>query len=341
MAIKNQWNIFVTQELLPAGRSILEAAAKVTYSPHDRPLTEDEVIELAGDADALVSPFAEPNRIFSEKVISRLPNLKALGWVGAGFDHIDLDAATKRGIYVSCNDVQSATVADQVFALMLSAARRIVPAANAVKRGDWERQGYRMYSQFMGRNVHHKTLGIVGLGRIGTEVARRARGFDMEILYTDEHPRAELERDFRITKVDFTELLKESDFIACCVPLNNATNKMFGRQEFSLMKPECIFINASRGKCADTDALYDALKRGIIERAALDVIDPEPVPSTHPLLQLSNFLLVPHIAAITHETETLRHCAVAEETIRTLSGFRPRKLLNPAVLAVRLLPSDV
>lgn len=334
------WTIFVTQELRPSARAILERVAHVRYSPHERPLTEPEVIEFSKNPDALLSPFAEPHRVFSAKVISALPNLKVLGWVGAGFDHIDLEAATARGIYVTCNDIQSATVADHVFALMLCMARRVVPSWEAVRRGDWEKEGYHLYRRFVGLNVHDKTLGIAGLGRIGAEVMKRAVAFDMRVIYHDQQRRLDLEDEFGVVPVDFSTLLRDSDFLSCNLPLNEQTHSIFNRTAFAQMKHSCIFVNTSRGKCVDTDALCEALKSKAIDSAALDVVEPEPFPSDHPILRLPNFVLVPHTAAITEETEERRHCAVAEETVRVLRGFRPRKLLNPDVVLVRPLPIE-
>jgi glyoxylate reductase len=297
------------------------------------------MIDLAAEADAFVSAFAEPHRVFSRRVIEASRNLKVIGWTGVAFEHIDLDAATERGVYVTYQDSQCPTVADQAFGLILCAARRLIAASEAVRSGRWETEGLFFNLSFVGRDVHHQTLGIVGLGRIGTGVARRARGFDMRILYFDTIRREDLEKELAAVAVPFETLLKESDYISCCLPLNSSTTRLFGRKEFALMKPTCTFVNTGRGAVVDTEALYDALRNRQIEMAALDVIDPEPIPSDHPILKLDNLILVPHIAGVTRETRQRLHVAVAQDTVQVLCGFRPLKLLNPEVLAVRPLPA--
>ena len=319
---------------------MLERAASARFEGFERPLTEDDMIQLGSEVDAFISPFAEPFQIFSRRVIEAASNLKVIGWVGAGFEHIDLDAATARGVYVTYNDIQCAAVADQVMALLLCAAKRVVPSYEAVRNGEWQAKGYKLYREFIASDVHHKTIGIAGLGRIGAGVARRARGFDMRILYYDAVPHTDLERELGVRRVDLETLLRESDFVSCNLPLNVDTSRIFDASAFSMMKPTSIFVNTSRGKCVDTEALYEALKSGRIEMAALDVIDPEPFPADHPLLRLPNFILVPHNAAITRETREQQHIEAVEETLRVLEGYRPRKLINPQVLTVRPLPAD-
>jgi len=331
------WRIFLAQSILPEGREILETVGVVRENPIGRPLTESEMIELASDSDAFVSTFAEPNRVFSARVIEASKNLKVIGWCGVGFDHIDLDAATARGIYVTYVDVQCPTVADQALALILCAAKRILPAYQAVRAGRWEKEGIFLNLNFLGHDVHHKTVGIAGLGRIGGGVAKRCKGFDMRVLYYDQVRRNDLENELGVEPVPFEGLLRESDYICCCLPLTTHTNRIFDGHAFRLMKPTCIFVNVSRGVCVDTTALYDALRTRQIEMAALDVIDPEPFPSDHPILTLDNLILVPHIAGLTLETRSRQHIWVAEDTVRVLNGFRPLKLLNPDVEAVRPL----
>jgi len=329
--------VFVTQPLLPEGRKILQDCATIHDNPLGRPLTEDEIIELASRADAFVSTWAEPHRIFSRRVIQACQNLKVIGWVGVAFDHIDVDAATEAGVYVTYQDLQCPAVADHAFGLLLCAARRLYPAVAAVRAGRWAQEGYFLLLNFMGREVHHKTIGVVGMGRIGSGVARRARGFDMRVLYYDRNRRPDLEAELGIVPVSLETLLKESDFISCHLPLSDTTRRLFGKREFALMKKTCTFVNTGRGGVVDTEALYEALRERRIEMAALDVIDPEPLPAGHPILDLENLILVPHMAGATHETRMALHIAVAEDTKRVLSGFQPRKLLNREVLARRPL----
>jgi len=338
MSDDGKFTIYLTQPMLVEGKRILANIAEIRENPKGRPLTEDEIIEWAASADAFVSTWAEPHRIFSRRVIEACTNLKVIGWVGLGFDHIDLDAATERGVYVTYLDVQCPTVADHTFALILCAARRLFHAYDAVKAGRWEREGYFFLLNFVGRNVHHQTLGIVGLGRIGGAVAKRAKGFDMKIIYYDEMRRADLENELGVIPVSLETLLRDADIISCNLPLTPTTRKLFGTKEFGLMKPTCTFVNTGRGAVVDTDALYEALRTRRIEMAALDVVDPEPLPSDHPLLKLDNVVIVPHMAGATFETRLAQHIAVAEDTVRVLNGVRPVKLLNPEVLTRRFLP---
>ncbi len=340
MTRDTKWEIFVTQPILPEGREILARVASVRENPLGRPLTEAEMVELASGADAFVGTFAEPNRVFSARVISAAKNLQVIGWNGVGFDHIDLDAATEHGVYVTYVDVQCPTVADQAFTLILCAAKRLLPACNAVREGRWEKEGIFFNLDFIGRDVHHTTLGIAGLGRIGAEVARRGKGFSMRILYFDAIRRNDLEEELGVIPVPFETLLRESDYIVCSLPLTPQTFRLFDRKAFRLMKPTCILVNTSRGGCIDTEALCDALGSRQIEMAALDVIDPEPLPANHPILKLDNLILAPHIAGLTRETRSRQHVWVAQDTVRVLEGFRPLKLLNPDVLKVRPLPEE-
>jgi glyoxylate reductase len=298
------------------------------------------MVEMASGADAFVGTFAEPNRVFSARVIAAAEKLKVIGWNGLSYEHIDLDAATQRGIYVTYVDISCPLVADHAFALILCAARRIIPANEAVREGRWEREGIFFNLNFLGTDVHHKTLGIVGLGRIGGGVAKRANGFDMRVLYYDQGKREDLEREFGVRPVSLEVLLRESDFIVCGLPLTPQTRKLFNKKAFQTMKRTCIFVNVSRGGCVDTDALYEALHTRQIEMAALDVIDPEPIPSDHPILKLDNLILSPHIAGLSGECRSQAHIWVAQDVVRVLNGFRPLRIHNLDVLKVRPLPEE-
>lgn len=332
--------IFVTQPILPEALEILHQAGNVYQNDRNRPLTEDEMIDIATtlNPDAYVDTFAEPHRIFSARVIQASPNLKVIAWNGVGYDHIDLEAAAQRGVYVTYVDLHCATVSDHAFALLIAAARRIVPAANAVRAGRWEREGTYINVEFVGTNVHHKTIGIVGLGRIGGGLARRAAGFDMQILYFDQVRREELERQLGAIQTDFDTLLARSDYVCCCLSLSETTRNIFDSAAFAKMKPSAIFVNITRGACVNTDALYESLHQRRIQMAALDVIAPEPLPTDHPILQLDNVLLVPHMAGLTRETRLQAHIAVATDALRVLQGYRPSLILNLAVETVRPLP---
>ncbi len=336
----NRWDILLTQPLQPAAREILNAVADLRQEANDIALSEDDMVRLGQKSDAFISTYAEQHRVFSSRVLRASKNLKVIGWVGAGFDHIDVDVATELGIYVTYNDVQCAAVSDQTMALLLCVTRKLAPAYAAVRRGDWESKGFKLYRDFFAPEIHHKTIGIAGLGRIGAGVARRAHGFDMNIIYFDGRNNEEAERTLGARRVDFETFLSTADFICCCLPLDDNTRRIFNKSAFAQMKPSAIFVNTSRGKCVDTEDLYNALASGNIAAAALDVVDPEPIPSSHPILQLENFLIVPHLGATTVETREQQHLDVANETLRVLNGYRPHKLLNPEVLKVRPLPEE-
>jgi glyoxylate reductase len=276
--------------------------------------------------------------VFSARVIEASRNLKVIAWNGLGYDHIDPDAATQRGVYVTYVDLHCATVSDHAFALLIAAARRIVPAANAVRAGRWEEGGTYVNMEFVGTDVHHQTIGIVGLGRFGGGLARRAVGFAMQILYFDQIRREELERQLGAIPTDFDTLLARSDFVCCCLSLSETTRHFFDHTAFAKMKRSAIFVNITRGACVNTDALYEALRQRQIQMAALDVIEPEPLPTHHAILQLDNLLLVPHMAGLTRETRSRAHIAVATDAVRVLEGYRPSLVLNPGVEAIRPLP---
>lgn len=334
--------IYVTQPILPEGRAVLDTIAEVHENALGRPHTEGEMIEIAKRLNpaAFLGTFAEPNRVFSRRVIEAAPNLKVIAWNGLSHEHIDLAAASEHGIYVTYVDIHCPAVSDHAFALLTAAARRIVPAVEAVRAGRWEREGIFFNIEFTGTNIHGRTIGIVGLGRIGAGVAKRATGFDMNILYCDPVRRPEIEKQTGAHYVPFETLLAESDFVCCCVPLNPATRHMFGRRAFGLMKKTAMFINVSRGGAVDTEALHEALAGGLIEMAALDVIEPEPFPSSHPLLKLTNIILVPHMAGLSRETRRESHIVVAKDAVSVLQGYRPALLLNPDVVDVRPLPEN-
>jgi glyoxylate reductase len=337
--VSEKFRIFVTQPILAEGLAILEQHAEVRQNLRGRPLTEAEMVEVGKefDPDAYVGTFAEPNRVFSSNVIAASKRLKAIGWNGLSNEHIDLQAATARGIYVTYVDISCPPVADQAFALLLAAARLVIPADGAVRAGEWQKEGVFLYKRFIGRDVHHRTIGIVGMGRIGAGVARRAAGFDMRILYHDQIRRKDIEDQFGAEAVDFQTLLCESDFVCCCLSLSQQTREFFDADAFAQMKPDAIFVNVTRGGCVDTDALVVALQERRIEMAALDVIAPEPLPADHPILKLDNVILAPHVAGVTRESRVQAHVDVAEDTIRVLRGKIPKLLMNKEVIDVRPL----
>jgi glyoxylate reductase len=244
-----------------------------------------------------------------------------------GFDNIDIPAATARGILVgNTPGVLTETTADFAFTLLLAAARRVVEGVDYVRAGRWRTWGPLLLT---GPDVHHATLGLVGLGRIGVEMAKRARGFDMRVLYSDVVRRADLEASYGLEHTSLEDLLRQADFISLHTPLTPQTHHLIGHEQLRMMKPSAILVNTSRGPVVDTEALAEALRAGAIGGAALDVTDPEPLPADHPLVALPNCIVVPHIASASHATRAAMARIAAENLLAGLHGAPLPAGLNP------------
>ncbi len=251
-------------------------------------------------------------------------DLKVISQIAVGFDNIDVKEASARGIRIgNTPGVLTDTTADFTFALLMAAARRIGEGIDFVRQGKWQTWGLTL---LLGQEVYGKTLGIVGMGRIGQAVAKRARGFDMKILYTDRMRIKEAEKELKAEYRSFEELLRQSDFVSLHVNLNEQTRDLIGSKEFELMKPSAILINTARGPIVDQEALYEALKNGKIAYAALDVTDPEPLPPDDKLLSLPNVIVVPHIASATVTART-KMCLMAVQNL--VAGLKGEKLPFP------------
>ena len=262
-------------------------------------------------------------------VLRRNPQLKIVSNVAVGIDNIDLRAAIKHGIMVTNTPgVLTETTAEFAWALAMAAARRVVEGDRFVRAGKWKEW---MLMGFLGRDLFGKTLGICGLGRIGSAVARRARGFNMRIVYTQRHRNEAKERELDATYVDKTTLLKESDFVVLVLPLTPETRHYIGPKELKAMKATAILVNVARGPIVDEKALVHALKTGTIAGAGLDVFEREPKVQRG-LLRLPNVVLAPHIASASMETRTRMACMAAENCVAALTGQRPPNLVNPEVL---------
>lgn len=258
------------------------------------------------------------HRTVDGSLMDQFPDLRVISNHGVGVDHIDLKAAKERGIPVgNTPGVLDGAVADMAFALLLAAARRLAEGDRYARRPDvvafatGERHG---------RDVHGATIGIIGMGNIGMQIAKRARGFDMKILYHNRHPRPTVERDLDAHGVGLDTLLSESDFVVLMVPLTEATRNMIGRRELSLMKPTASLINIARGGVVDTMALTETMLAGRIFAAALDVTEPEPLPRDHPLLQLENVTLTPHLGSATVQTRRRMAELSVENLLAGLEG---------------------
>lgn len=260
-------------------------------------------------------------------MLEAAPLLKIASTISVGVDNFDLDYFRQRGLMLAHTPgVLTEATADTIFALILATARRVVELADYVKAGRWK--GSIGEAQF-GVNVHGKTLGLIGMGRIGSAVARRARhGFGMSILYHNTRPNPEAERELGARYVSRDALLSQADFVCLMLPLTPATERMFGAREFGLMKRSAIFINASRGRIVDEAALIAALQENTIYGAGLDVFEVEPLPVSSPLLQLPNVVALPHIGSATHETRL----AMAELAVANLiAGLRGEPVPHLAV----------
>jgi glyoxylate reductase len=263
-------------------------------------------------------------------------NLKVVSNYAVGFNNIDVGAATERGIYVTNTPgILTDTTADCAFALLMAAARRIPEADRHVRAKKWIHAWGP--SMFIGSDVNGKTLGVVGLGRIGSAVAKRARGFNMKIIYNDVSRREDLEGELGITYRPLDEVLAESDFLSMHVPLTEETRHMIGEDQLSRMKRTAFLINTSRGPVVDENALYKALRDGVIAGAGLDVFEEEPIDPDSPLLQLDNVVLTPHIASASVETRTKMAVTAAINLVSVLQGKEPPNLVNPEVKEVRPL----
>ena len=263
-------------------------------------------------------------------LLDTAPSLEAIASISVGYDNYDLAYLAERGILLSNTpDVLTETTADTAFMLIMMTCRRAFELAEHVKSGHWTKN---IGSDLFGVDVHHKTLGILGLGRIGAAVARRGRlGFGMPILYYNESPRPELEAELGARRRSLDELLQEADIVCCTLPLLPSTERLIGAREFALMGPQTVFVNASRGKVVDEAALTEALQQGRIKAAGLDVFEREPLPLDSPLPRLRNVTALPHIGSATVETRAAMQQCAADNLSAALLGRQPPNLVDPAV----------
>lgn len=319
--IINKPKIFVTRKLPEVVRVELIRYVEAEIWDFETPPSYEVILEKIQGKDGLLCLLTD--RI-DANVINAGTQLKVISQIAVGFDNINVNEATSRGIRVgNTPGVLTDATADLTFALLLAAARRIGEGMDYVRQGKWKTWGLIL---LLGQEVHGKTLGLVGLGRIGRAVAKRARGFDMKILYTDRTRIKEVEETLGVEFRSLQELLEESDFVSIHVSLNDETRGLIGPREFNLMKPSAIFINTARGPIVNQLALYETLKEGKIAYAALDVTDPEPLPSDDKLLSLSNIIIVPHIASATIASRT-KMCLMAVQNL--VAGLKGEKLPFP------------
>ncbi|MFO7683250.1 MAG: D-glycerate dehydrogenase [Chloroflexota bacterium] len=307
--------VYVTRHLPEAVWNKLVETCDVEIWDEEFPPPYELLLEKVADKDGLLCLLTDK---IDADLMEAAPKLKVISQVAVGFDNIDVPAATARGILVgNTPGVLTDATADFAFALLMAAARRVVEGMDYVRAGQWQTWGLTL---LLGQEVHGATLGIVGLGRIGQALAKRAAGFNMRILYHNRRRLPEMEAALGVEYVDFEALLRESDFISLHVNLTDETRGLVGAEALAKMKKTAVLINTARGPVVDTDALYDALKDGRIAYAALDVTDPEPLPADHKLLTLPNLIVAPHIASATITSRTKMSLMAVDNLLAGVNG---------------------
>lgn len=319
--------VFVTRRIPAEARTLLETHCDVRMFDHElTPIPRETLLEELADADGALVMITE--RV-DDEVLDAGPRLKVVANMAVGYDNIDVAACTRRGVMVTNTpDVLTETTADLTWALLMATARRLVEAQKVIERGEWRG----LSPMFMvGQDVYGRTLGIIGAGRIGSAVARRAIGFDMTILYHNRRRNPDLEAATGARYAGFHELLEQSDFVVLMVPLTPETYHLINEDALRRMKPSAILINAARGPVVDERALYKALTEGWIWAAGLDVWEKEPIGADHPLLSLPNVVALPHIGSASIATRIAMAVLAAENVVAGVTGRRPPSLVNPEV----------
>ncbi|MBT9165445.1 MAG: Glyoxylate/hydroxypyruvate reductase B [Chloroflexi bacterium] len=319
--------VFVTRKIAQEALDTIGAIAEVEVWEDELPPPRDMLLKKVPDIDGLLSLLTDK---IDATLMDAAPKLKIVSNMAVGYDNIDVSEATNRGIFVgNTPEVLTETTADFTFALLLAAARRVVEADVHTKKGKWKTWGPLV---LLGHDIHNATLGIVGFGRIGAAVAKRAIGFNMQVLYYDKVRRPDEERELGLEYVpDLIELLARADFVTLHIALTGETHHLIGAAELAAMKPTAILVNTSRGPVVDQKALYQALRSGRIFAAALDVTEIEPVPPDEPLLTLDNVIITPHIASASVTTRTKMASMAAANLIAGLRGEMPPQCVNPEV----------
>ena len=317
--------VLITTPFVEAGdrvqRRLEEAGYEVAISYARAERTEDEMIDLLRGVEGVVAA-TDP---FTARVLEALPQLKIIARAGVGYDSIDVAAATARGVVITTNPgVNRHAVSEYTFALMLACSRRLGESLSEVKKGGW--------SQFEGIDLAGRTLGIVGLGTIGKEVAQRARAFEMRILAYDVYQDPQFAEEHEVTYVALEQLLRESDFVTLHAFLDARTKHLINAETLAMMKPEAYLINTARGGLVDEAALIAALEAKQIAGAALDVYEREPLGTNSPLRGLENVYLSPHMAGSSSDATKQSALLAAENVMRVLRGERPYYAVNPSVL---------
>jgi len=317
-------NILVTREVFDETLDFVAQHCEVESNQQDTVFDPETLARKLANKDGVMCALTD--RI-DDKLLARCPKLKAVANIAVGYNNIDLPACTARGVMATNTPgVLDDSTADLAWALILGAARRLTELERRVRAGEWT--GWRL-KQWLGIDVHHATLGIFGMGRIGQAIARRAAGFEMKVLYHNRNRvDSDIERRLNATYVTQDELLRQSDFVVLQVPYSPETHHMIGARELKLMKPTAILINSTRGGVVDDAALVVALKSGVIRAAGLDVFENEPRLNPE-FLWLDNVVLMPHIGSSTEATRRAMAMTAARNLVAALTGGKPPNLLNP------------
>jgi glyoxylate reductase len=318
--------VFVTRIIPNKGLDLVKDFCDADVWEDELPPPREEILKRVQGVDGLLSLLTD--KVDGDVMDAAGPQLKVISNYAVGFDNIDVTAATARGIPIgNTPGALTDATADFAFALLMSAARRIPEGDRFVRDGKWKTWGPML---LLGNEIHGATLGLVGFGRIGKAMARRAAGFDMRVIYYDPNQTGN-DPALKATPVDFETLLEESDFISLHTPLTPDTRHLIDAEALSRMKPGAVLVNTSRGPVVDMDALYEALRDKRIFAAGLDVTDPEPLPVTHPLLTLDNLVIAPHIASASHTARGNMAWMAANNLIAGLKGEPLPNCVNPQV----------
>ena len=319
--------VYVTRQIFPDALDLIEKFAELELWPDDEPPSPEQLMEAMSNVEGAIINVMD--RI-DAPLLDAAPKLRVLSQVAAGLDNIDIPEATKRDIMVGYTPgVLAKSTADLAFALLLAVARRVVESDKWVREGNWKISHHPMF--WLGSEVNGSTLGILGLGGIGLEMAKRGLGFDMKVLYHSRTRKRDLETEYGLKYASFKRVLAESDFLSIHVPLTPQTNHFIGEKQLKMMKPSSILVNLSRGPVVDTEALQQALTKGTIAGAGLDVFDPEPVPTDHPILGLDNVVVLPHIGSASNRSRRDMHLLAARNLVAGLNGDRLEECANPEV----------
>jgi glyoxylate reductase len=322
-----KWKVFVTRIIPDEGLNLILENCDAEVWQEETPPPKEIIIEKIKDCEGILTLLTDK---IDAEIMDRAPKLRIISNYAVGYDNIDVKSATQRGIMVTNTPgVLTETTADLAFALILATARRIVEADKFTRSGKWKSWGPML---FLGRDVYGATLGIIGLGRIGQAVARRAKGFNMKVIYYSRKRKEDVERELGVEYRELHSLLREADIVSIHTPLTEETYHLIGEKELSLMKPTAILINTARGAVVDQKALYKALKERRIFGAGLDVYEKEPIDADDPLLELDNVVLLPHIGSASVETRGRMARMAAENLLAGLRGEKPPNLVNPEVL---------